>query len=57
VHVLLGSSAGLTTVGRQLWHQDSPGISGASEDNDLFGYVLAAIPTTRSNVYLPFIVR
>ncbi|MFO7679884.1 MAG: hypothetical protein R6X34_07515 [Chloroflexota bacterium] len=57
VHVLLGSSAGLTTAGSQLWHQDSPGISGASEDNDYFGFTLAAIPSTRSMVYLPLVVR
>jgi hypothetical protein len=28
VHVLLGSAAGLTTVGDQLWSQDSPGVKG-----------------------------
>lgn len=57
VHVLLGSSAGLTTTGSQLWHQDSPGVGGASEDYDYFGYELAAIPTTRLRVYLPLTMR
>jgi disulfide bond formation protein DsbB len=42
VHVLYGSSAGLSATGSQLWHQDSPGIAGDAELNDFFGFSLAA---------------
>lgn len=40
VHVLYGSSSGLTATGDQLWHQDSTGISGEAETEDDFGSVL-----------------
>src|SRR5215204_5534200 len=43
VHVLYGSATvGLTATGSQLWSQDSPGIGGAAEPDDLFGEALAA---------------
>jgi hypothetical protein len=42
VHVLVGSAAGLTAVGSQLWSQDSPGVAGAAEQGDRFGDALAA---------------
>jgi hypothetical protein len=42
VHILPGSAAGLSAIGNQLWHQDSPGMLGAIESNDEFGEVLAA---------------
>jgi disulfide bond formation protein DsbB len=42
VNVLYGSGGGLTDVGDQLWHQDSPGILGAAESSDLFGRALAS---------------
>jgi hypothetical protein len=42
VNVLYGSPAGLTGAGAQLWHQDVPGIPGAFEVDDHFGYALAA---------------
>ncbi len=40
VNVLYGSSTGLTFARDQLWHQDSPGIPGASEAGDHFGKAL-----------------
>jgi hypothetical protein len=42
VHVLVGSTAGLSGVGSQLWSQDSPGVAGVAEENDRFGDPLAA---------------
>jgi FG-GAP repeat len=41
VNVLYGSATGLTGGGSQLFTQDSPGVPGAVEDNDLFGGALA----------------
>jgi hypothetical protein len=35
--VLLGSAAGLTAAGEQIWHQDSAGILDVAEAGDLFG--------------------
>jgi hypothetical protein len=37
VHVILGSTAGLTAVGNQLWTQDSPGVFDSAEQYDEFG--------------------
>ncbi len=37
VNVLYGSFAGLTTTDNQLWHQNSAGIAGGAERNDVFG--------------------
>ena len=42
VHVVYGTAAGLTSDGDQYWTQDSDGIAGAAETNDLFGEALAA---------------
>jgi hypothetical protein len=42
VQVIFGSTIGLTSVGNQLWHQDSDGIDGSAEDDDRFGSALAA---------------
>jgi hypothetical protein len=42
LHVLYGSSNGLTVAASQLWSQASPGIAGGVEEDDLFGYALAA---------------
>jgi hypothetical protein len=42
VHVLLGSAAGLTATGSQLWSQDSPGVAGTAEPRDRFGDTVAA---------------
>jgi FG-GAP repeat protein len=42
VHVLYGSTGGLTASGNQLWSQDSPGIAGTAEADDFFGDSLAA---------------
>lgn len=41
-HVLYGSAGGLTTDGNQYWSQDSPGVLGISEPDELFGYATAA---------------
>src|SRR3990170_3653759 len=41
VNVLYGRSNGLATGGDQLWHQGSPGIPGALERDDRFGWSLA----------------
>lgn len=40
VHILYGSSTGLTDVGDQIWHQDSSGIEGVAEATDFFGDTL-----------------
>ena len=42
VHVLYGSSSGLTVTGNQFWHQDSPDIEERAEAGDRFGAALAA---------------
>jgi len=42
VQVLYGSVSGLTSVGNQLWSQDSPGVRGNAEGGDKFGKSLAA---------------
>jgi hypothetical protein len=43
VNIIYGSSDGLSTasVSPQQWHQNSPGIDGASEEADHFGWSLA----------------
>lgn len=41
VNVLYGSAGGLAANRDQLWHQASPGIPGALERNDRFGWALA----------------
>lgn len=41
VHVLYGSSAGLTDVGAQFWHLDRVGVQGVSGENDFYGYATA----------------
>lgn len=40
VNVLYGSNAGLTGVGDQLWHQDSPSVIGIAGAGDAFGSAL-----------------
>jgi hypothetical protein len=42
VHVLLGTSEGLTGTGDQVWHQDSDGIGETAEAGDRFGAALAS---------------
>jgi hypothetical protein len=42
VTVLYGSTAGLTASGSQLFSQASPGVAGAAEYADSFGFALAA---------------
>jgi FG-GAP repeat len=42
VSVLYGSAGGLTTAGGQLFTQNSPGVPGGAEDDDLFGDALVS---------------
>lgn len=42
VNIIYGSSDGLTNEGDQVFFQDSPGIEGGSEANDLFGSSVSA---------------
>lgn len=37
VHVFYGSASGFTAADSQLWNQESPGVPGDDEPNDLFG--------------------
>jgi hypothetical protein len=39
VHVVFGSASGVTSVGDQIWHQDSAGIEGSVEEGDELGYL------------------
>jgi hypothetical protein len=41
VNVLYGSASGLTGTGSQLFSQDTPGVPGAAETDDGFGFALA----------------
>ena len=41
VNILYGTVDGPSTVGAQLWSQDTPGIAGAPQDRDRFGSALA----------------
>lgn len=40
--VLIGTPDGLTSWGNQLWHQNSPNVTGAAQSGDRFGRALAA---------------
>jgi FG-GAP repeat len=42
VHVLYGSSTGLTATGNQFWTQDSTGVNDVVEQGDVFGWSLGA---------------
>ena len=42
VNVLYGGAGGLSATGNQFWRQNSPGVLGASEEFESFGYALAA---------------
>lgn len=42
VLVLHGSSAGLALSAAQFWHQDTPGVVGAIERGEIFGFSLAS---------------
>jgi hypothetical protein len=44
IHVFYGSADGISETGNQFWHQDSPGVEGTGEQNDHFGWALAAMP-------------
>ena len=41
VHVLYGSSGGLTGRGSQFWNQNSPGVADEAEERDSFGWSIA----------------
>jgi hypothetical protein len=41
VHVLRGTSDGLTTDGAKIFHQDKPNMAGAAESGDAFGRAVA----------------
>ncbi len=56
VHVLYGSSGGLTSTGNTMWIQGL-GIEGTAESGDRFGYALAAIPSPFHRVYLPTVLK
>ena len=42
INILYGSPNGLSATGNQLWHQNTTGILGVSEQGDRFGHSLAA---------------
>ena len=42
--VLFGITSGLTANGAQLWSQSTPGVPGAAEEDDCFGYPRAGTP-------------
>lgn len=42
INTIYGSPVGLTVVGDQFWHQNSPGILDQNEDGDFFGWALIA---------------
>jgi hypothetical protein len=37
IHVLFGTSTGVTVTGAQFVHQNTPGVADAAEDSDAFG--------------------
>jgi disulfide bond formation protein DsbB len=41
INILYGAPLGLSSMGNQLWHQNSPGILGLCEEDDNFGDALA----------------
>lgn len=58
VNAIYGSADGLTSAGNQLWHQNIADIEGGAEQDDEFGYVLAAIGFwKRYKIYLPTVLR
>ena len=42
VKAIYGTAAGLTAIGNQQWYQDTPGIAGAGENFDQFGFAVTA---------------
>jgi hypothetical protein len=44
VHILYGSTSGISVTNYQFWTQNTAGIEGMVEDNDRFGSALAATP-------------
>ena len=56
VHVIYGSSSGLTDTGDDLWHQDYLSVDTA-EAGDMFGFALAALYVQKYPIYLPGVLR
>lgn len=56
VQVIYGSKDGLTGSGDQFWHQGSP-IRDTPEEDDHYGYALAAIPRIMYYINLPVVLR
>jgi hypothetical protein len=48
LNILYGSASGLSSTRNQFWSQDTPGIAGASEGGDAFGYSLVAADLGKS---------
>lgn len=42
VHIIFGSSQGLSSAGTEIWHQDRQGIQESAADFDQFGFAIAA---------------
>ena len=57
VHIIFGSSPGLTGNGSQAWHQGARGSVGVPQAFDYYGTALAAYPGTAFRLFLPIIVR
>jgi hypothetical protein len=57
VQVVYGSDGGLDPSDNQFWHQNSPDIAGGSEEDDKFGYALAAVPKGTHRARLPLVLR
>ncbi len=47
VHVIYGSSSGLSSAGNQLWSQDGAGVLGTASDYDEFGHALCSADFNR----------
>jgi hypothetical protein len=56
VHVIYGSSGGLTRTGDDLWQQNYLTVDTA-EAGDMFGFALAALYVPRYQIYLPGVLR
>jgi hypothetical protein len=53
VHILYGSADGITVTGKQFWNQDSAWVEGAAEEDDYFGFALAAISVPAPSIPPP----
>ena len=48
--VMFGISSGVTANGAKIWSQSSPGVAGAAEAGDCFGYPRGGVPLRGSDV-------